>query len=95
VSFEVFIRPALRAAMGYPADRPIVRARLTESLDSPGGKRQFRRGVLDRIAETVRPIGPPGSHFLRWLASSDCLLDLAEDVTHLDAGAVVQAWTLD
>jgi molybdopterin molybdotransferase len=96
VSFEVFLRPALRAAMGF-ADvcRPVVRVTLTESLDSPAGRRQFRRGILDRAAGTVRPIGPPGSHFLRWLALSDCLLDLGEDVTHLDAGAVVEAWILE
>jgi molybdopterin molybdotransferase len=96
VSFEVFVRPALRAAMGF-ADvrRPVVHAVLSESLDSPHGRRQFRRGILDRKAGSVRPIGPPGSHFLRWLAASDCLLDLAENVTHLDAGTKVDAWILD
>jgi len=96
VSFEVFLRPALRAAMGLPDPaRAVVPATLTEALDSPGGRRQFRRGVLDRAAGTVRPIGPPASHFLRWMAASDCLLDLTEDVTHLDAGAPVGVWVLE
>jgi molybdopterin molybdotransferase len=96
VSFEVFLRPALRAAMGFAdINRPIVHARLTEPLDSPAGRRQFRRGFLDRASGTVRPIGPPGSHFLRWLAVSDCLLDLDEDVTQLAAGSVVDVWPLD
>jgi molybdopterin molybdotransferase len=96
VSFEVFVRPALRAAMGFePVNRPVVQARLSEPLDSPPGRRQFRRGFLDRAEGTVRPIGPPGSHFLRWLAASDCLIDLDADVTHLDAGSVVDVWTLD
>lgn len=46
VSFEAFLRPALRAAMGYAeVDRPHVRARLTEPLRSPAGRRQFRRGL--------------------------------------------------
>ena len=96
VSFEVFVRPALRAAMGLPDPaRAVVRATLTEALDSPGGRRQFRRGVLDRAAGTVRPIGPPASHFLRWMAASDCLLDLSEDVTHLEAGQQVGVWVVE
>jgi len=96
VSFEVFVRPALRAAMGYPdTRRPVVRVRLTEPITAPAGKRQFRRGFLDRELGTVRPIGPPGSHFLRWLAAADCLIDIAEDVTTLEAGALVDAWSLD
>ncbi|MGH3266833.1 MAG: molybdopterin molybdotransferase MoeA [Trebonia sp.] len=96
VSFEVFLRPALRAAMGF-ADvaRPVVKATLAETLDSPAGRRQFRRGFLDRAAGTVRTIGPPGSHFLRWLAASDSLLDIPEDITSLEAGDVVDVWTLD
>jgi molybdopterin molybdotransferase len=69
--------------------------RLGERLASPPGRRQFRRGVLDRGAGLVRPIGPPGSHFLRYLASADCLLDIAEDVTELPEGAEVEVWELD
>jgi molybdopterin molybdotransferase len=96
VSFEVFIRPALRAAMGYPhPSRLVVKATLAEGLDSPGGRRQFRRGYLDRDAGTVRPIGPPGSHFLRWLAVSDCLLDIPAEITSLARGETVDVWTLD
>jgi molybdopterin molybdotransferase len=64
-------------------------------VDAPAGKRQFRRGFLDREAGTVSPVGPPGSHFLRWLAGADCLIDIAEDVTHLDAGAEVEVWVVD
>jgi molybdopterin molybdotransferase len=95
VSFEVFIRPALRAAMGMAApDRPQRTAILTEALTSPRGKRQFRRGVYDRGAGTVTSYGPPASHHLRWLASSNCLLDIAEDVTDLAAGQRVDVWDL-
>jgi molybdopterin molybdotransferase len=96
VSFEVFLRPALRAAMRLPdIERPRMRVRLGERITSPPGRRQFRRGVLDRAAGTVRPIGPPGSHFLRYLASADCLLDLTSDVTELAEGADVEVWELD
>jgi molybdopterin molybdotransferase len=95
VSFEVFVRPALRRAMGLPApERPRISAVLTETLTSPRGKRQFRRGVLDAAAETVTGCGPPGSHHLRWLASANCLLDIPEDVVEVSAGSPLQVWDL-
>lgn len=95
VSFEVFIRPALRTAMGVAdPDRPQRTAILTEALTSPRGKRQFRRGVYDPGAGTVTSYGPPASHHLRWLASANCLLDIGEDVTDLDAGQQVDVWDL-
>jgi len=95
VSFEVFVRPALRAAMGIPdPDRPRRTAVLAEALTSPAGKRQFRRGVYDPIGGTVTGYGPPASHHLRWLASANCLVDIDEDVTELSVGQPVQIWDL-
>ncbi len=95
VSFEVFVRPALRAAMAFPnAARPVREAVLTEKLASPRGKRQFRRGVLATEAGTVTSYGPPASHHLRWLASANALLEIPEDVTDVDAGATVRVWDL-
>jgi len=89
VSFEVFVRPALRAAMGLPAERPRARARLTEGLDSPAGRRQYRRGALDAAATTVSPVGGAGSHLLAALARSDCLIEIDEHTTRVDAGTEV------
>jgi molybdopterin molybdotransferase len=86
VSFEMFVRPALRAAMGLPAQRPRVTARLAEALESPADLRQFRRGALDSASGIVAPVGGPGSHLLGALARSDCLIDIPEAVTHLAAG---------
>ncbi len=95
VSFEVFIRAPLRTAMGLPnPERPRRTAVLTEDLASPRGKRQFRRGVLDADAGTVTGYGPPASHHLRWLASANCLLEIAEDVTEVAAGSQIQVWDL-
>lgn len=92
VSFEVFLRPALRAAMGLPADRPRRRAVLAEAVDSVPGKRQFQRGRLVRGADgtdSVSVVGGPGSHYLRWLSKADCLLDIPPAVEHLAAGEPV------
>ena len=95
VSFEVFLRPALRAAMGLAdSDRPRRTAVLGATLTSPAGKRQFRRGLLDRNAGTVTGYGPPASHHLRYLASANCLLDIDAEVTEVAAGTQVQVWDL-
>jgi molybdopterin molybdotransferase len=95
VSFEVFVRPALRTAMGLPTPhRPRPSAVLTEDLTSPVGKRQFRRGLYDADAGTVVSYGPAASHHLRWLASANCLLDIPADVAEIPAGSQVQVWDL-
>ncbi len=95
VSFEVFLRPAIRAAMGYhQLTRPALRLPLAAPLDSPQGKRQFRRGVLDPAAGTVAPWGGPGSHLLSWLAGADAMIVVGADVTHLEAGEHVEVWLL-
>lgn len=94
VSFEVFVREPLRAAMGLPAQRPRRTVALAEDVTSPRGKRQFRRGVVDTAAGTVTSYGPPASHHLRWLASANCLFEIDEDVAELPAGAQVQVWDL-
>lgn len=95
VSFEVFIRPALRAAMGLPdPQRPKRAAVLIEAVTSPRGKRQFRRAILESAAGRVTSYGPPASHHLRWLASANALLDIPEDVVEVPAGTELQVWDL-
>lgn len=94
VSFEVFVRPALRAAGGHAVTRrPRVPARLAAAATSPRGRRQFRRGRLAADG-TVTLVGGPGSHLLSALARSDCLVELGEEVTELAAGDAVTAWIL-
>jgi molybdopterin molybdotransferase len=93
VSFEVFIRSPLRAAMGQPRpDRTRLVATLQDDLTSPRGRRQFRRGVLS--GSEVTSFGPPASHHLRWLASANCLLEIDEDVVEVLAGSPVRVWDL-
>lgn len=90
VSFEVFVRPALRAAMGLPMHRPRSQAQLTETLESPGDKRQFRRGTFDPETGTVSPVGGAGSHLLGALARSNCLIDIPETTTRVEMGEQVE-----
>ncbi|MEU9851221.1 gephyrin-like molybdotransferase Glp [Streptomyces sp. NPDC047985] len=89
VSFELFVRPAIRALMGL-ADlyRPTVRATLKadKALSSPAGRRQFLRGTYDAEAGTVTPVGGAGSHLVAALARADALIVLPEDVTSAEPG---------
>ncbi|MEE3849883.1 gephyrin-like molybdotransferase Glp [Gordonia sp. LSe1-13] len=96
VSFEVFIRPSLRAAMALPDDRRRLTARLSADVRSPAGKRQFLRGVLssDDSGPVVDPIGPPASHHLRYLARADALIDIPADTDAVAAGSSVQVIVL-
>jgi len=88
VSFEVFVRPALRRALGYARpDRLQVPARLGGALRSPAGRRQFLRGRYD--GGQVSQVGGPGSHLVAHLARANCLVVVPEDVTELPAGAEV------
>jgi molybdopterin molybdotransferase len=96
VSFEVFVRPALRGALGHPyPERPVVLARLAQPLTSPSGRRQFRRGVLDAREGTVAEIGGPPSHLLASMAKADCLIVVPEETTELVAGSEAAVWLLD
>jgi molybdopterin molybdotransferase len=96
VSFEVFVRPTLRAALGHPhPERAVVVAHLAQRLVSPAGRRQYRRAVLDATNGTVAEVGTPASHMLGSLARADCLFVVPEATTELLAGAAVSVWLLD
>ncbi len=59
VSFELFLRPVLRALAGHPRpDRPSREAPLAAPLDSPAAKHQVRRGRLDEDGRVVAVGGP-------------------------------------
>ena len=83
-----------RSGTRYP-DRPRITAPLAAALTSTAGRRQFRRGVLDAVAGTVREVGGPPSHLLAALARADCFFVVPEEVTELAAGAPVEVWLLD
>jgi molybdopterin molybdotransferase len=88
VSFEVFVRPAMRRALGHShPDRLHAPARLTGDLRSPAGKRQYLRGRYS--GGEVSQVGGPGSHLVAHLARANCLVVVPEHVTELPAGAEV------
>ncbi|MFJ6725768.1 MULTISPECIES: gephyrin-like molybdotransferase Glp [unclassified Streptomyces] len=91
VSFELFVRPAIRTLMGLPdVHRPTTRATLTadKALTSPKGRRQFLRAT--HADGTVRPVGGAGSHLVAALAHADSLIVVPEDVETVEPGTDVE-----
>ncbi|MFF0222712.1 gephyrin-like molybdotransferase Glp [Streptomyces sp. NPDC004629] len=91
VSFEVFVRPAIRTLMGLTdVHRPRIRATLTAdaALSSPKGRRQFLRGTY--ADGKVTPVGGAGSHLVAALAHADALIVLPEDAESVEPGSEVE-----
>ncbi len=98
VSFEVFVRPALRTMMGLlPAGRPVLRARLMHQLGSPAGRTQVARAVAvrDDSGWHADPVWGQASHFIADLSRANAFLIIPPDVTELAAGDEVEMWLLD
>src|SRR4051794_4127881 len=98
VSFEVFVRPALRRMLGVePLHRPIVRARLTEAVSSPPGKRTYARSwvSVEKGEYVVSPVGGSGSHLIASLAGANALVVVPEKATELEAGSIVSTMLLE
>ncbi|OON75994.1 molybdopterin molybdenumtransferase MoeA [Streptomyces tsukubensis] len=91
VSFELFVRPAIRALAGLPdLHRPTVRAQLVldKAVTSPAGRRQFLRARHNEGTATL--VGGSGSHLIAALAHADALVVIPEDVTSVEPGAEVE-----
>ncbi|GEL16580.1 molybdopterin molybdenumtransferase [Pseudonocardia asaccharolytica DSM 44247 = NBRC 16224] len=73
VSFELFVRPAVRAAMGLPAGRPRRSVRSGVALRSRAGRWEYVPTVLDDAVDEARPVDAPGPHSYRALAGVNCL----------------------
>ncbi len=98
VSFEVFVRPALRRMIGAePLQRPRVSAVTTEAFSSPPGKRSFVRVHLSvrKGAHVVTPVSGPGSHLLAGMARANALVVVPEEVVQVAAGEPVTVLLLE
>lgn len=93
VSFELFVRPAIRTLGGLPdVHRPTVTAELRaeRALTSPADRRQFLRGRYDPATGSVTPVGGSGSHLIAALAHADALIVLPEDTVSVAPGTKVE-----
>ena len=99
VSYEVFVRPALRTMAGY-ADlfRPSVRAAAALPWASPAGRRQFvPANVTGSPTEgyLVRPIGHPDEVSLGAFATANAMAVVGEDTTRVRAGDTLACLVMD
>jgi len=90
VSYEVFVRPALRAMGGHSGVyRPSVRAAVARPLLSPAGRRHFVPARLTGSPADgylVDPVGDPSTVSLAQLAAANALMVVGEDTTRVRAG---------
>jgi molybdopterin molybdotransferase len=101
VTFELFVRPALRRLSGGPpASDSNDRGTLTEPVSKSHGRRAYIRVIVDRDPEggvrrddggrlSLRLAGGQGSHVLSALAAADALAIVPEEMDELPAGAEV------
>jgi molybdopterin molybdotransferase len=95
ISFEMFVRPALRRLAGSTrVEREVLRLPLAESVDSPVDKHQVRRASIEADGR-VRLVGGPSSHLLHSYAASTALVHLPVGLGHADAGDPVDVWRID
>jgi molybdopterin molybdotransferase len=107
VTFELFVRPAIRALAGRrDVLRPTDRAVLADPVTKSRGRRAFLRVQAERDEAgspirdgagrvRVRLAGGQGSHVISALAAADALAVVPEANDSLPAGAEVALWWLD
>ena len=96
VSFQLFVRPALRALQGKASGHQrTARAVLTAPLRSPRDKRSFLRGVLADDGTEVTPLSGQASHQLAALARANALIVVPEQVVAMQEGDVAEVICLD
>ena len=92
VSFECFVRPAIRTLQGHAVtERPRRTASITMDLGSPPGKEQFARAIVSGTDElSVAPVGLQGSHVMGGLGAANALIVVPAETTAVPAGSVVE-----
>jgi molybdopterin molybdotransferase len=98
VTFEQFVRPALLRLAGHRTlARPLVRARLGETLRKKAGRLHFVRVTLARDGErfVARSTGNQSSGVLRSMALAQGLLVFPAEATELAAGSTAEVQVLD
>ncbi len=99
VSFEVFVRPALRRLAGHTEFlRPMVTASAAQGWNSPQGRAQYMPVTIEGTGSgtLVRPAaaGGSGSHLVAGLGQATGLALVPEDVTRVDEGDVLAVMLL-
>lgn len=88
VTFEIFVRPALRAMQGLPALAPRLPARVSAPIVKQPGLRLFVRATWEVRGDTLWaiPLASQSSGSLSSAAGATCLIELDEKWGSLDTG---------
>ncbi len=89
VTFELFVRPALRRLRGLAElSRPAVTARLTEDASHTPGRQSYQRAVAtpEGGGWRVAPGGKQGSGMMRSMVGANALLVIPAEVSVIPAG---------
>lgn len=98
VSFEVFVRPAIRMMLGKrQLFRRTVQAISAQQLLSPLGYRQYVHGLVMRHPDggyVVEPVGTGDEALLARTSRANCLIVIDEDITEIAPGGLVTVMPL-
>jgi molybdopterin molybdotransferase len=98
VTFELFVRPALRKLRGLTElTRPLVPARLTEEATHAPGRQSYQRAILSKQDGDylVTTISRQGSGRMQSMVEANALLVVPADVAVLGRGEIVSVLLLD
>jgi molybdopterin molybdotransferase len=98
VTFELFVRPALRKLRGLTElTRPLVPARLTEEVTHAPGRQSYQRAILSKQDGDylVTPISRQGSVRMHSMVEANALLVVPAELAVLGRGEIVSALLLD
>jgi len=107
VTFELFVRPALRKLAGQtPLDRRRDRAVMLDPASTSQGRRTLLRVLAEREADgavrrdergraIVRSAGGQGSHVLSALAAAEALAIVPESMGEVPPGTELELWWME
>ena len=98
VTFELFVRPAIRKMMGHrlPFRKGVI-VRLEEPVKTSSGLQHFLRGIVTPTSEGLeaRLTGPQGSGILTSMIHANALLIVPEGRNETPAGTQITALLFD
>ncbi|MGB3605195.1 gephyrin-like molybdotransferase Glp [Gordonia sp. (in: high G+C Gram-positive bacteria)] len=95
VSFEMFVRPALRRMGGHTnIDRPLVTRQAAVDWRSRGGRLQILPAIYDDNTVSPAARGGSGSHLVTSLADATALALIPADVDHVSQGDLITVMVL-
>jgi molybdopterin molybdotransferase len=98
VTFELFVRPAIRAMLGHPTPfRRSIPVRVAEPITLKPRLQHFLRGIVSPGPDgpEARLTGPQGSGILTSMIRANALLVVPEGQFETPVGATLQAIVLD